>query len=483
MANIKTFIDQNRLPVNLDRYDVEEVMPGHYDELYPNLSRFLELYYQSLEQDGNPAKLVNDLLTNRDVLSVQQEFLGYLSNELLLGKPYFEQFKDKRTALQFSNLLYRSKGTEYSIQQFFRIFYTLDVEVFYGRDYLFNVGDPLIETLEYPTQGELTGSTFRYTFQGLDVEVYVKTEDDQWVTMRQDIDYIQNFADRRIEFQPRLLDQFNVPRDGLGYAEGVDSNILIHLAETGMVGFTRSPVETRVRLVTRKNDVTVIGTSTEKKITDAKFHQLFALMIQTPVSSDVWKEAYKTFVHPAGMFLAGRVQIVSVAEVGIGDYGLSDGSLISIFEPEETPTAKVFKGVGVPTLNTDITEMGNGPFGYQQRSRVNDFLRETYYTQNSDALQIGTLDSIDATGWGRQYYQMYRANDINARTLDDTFITLSNTINTLDENVYLGDTLNPNGDNWLPENNGGIRPPKPVRVLTTEDGTFLQTEDGSLIKL
>ena len=127
--------------------------------------------------------------------------------------------------------------------------------------------------------------------------------------------------------------------------------------------------------------------------------------------------------------------------------------------------------------------MGNGPFGYQQRSRVNDFLRETYYTQNSDALQIGTLDSIDATGWGRQYYQMYRANDINARTLDDTFITLSNTINTLDENVYLGDTLNPNGDPWLPENNGGVRPPSAVRVLATEDGTFLQTEDGSLIKL
>ena len=136
MANLKTLTDENRLDLNLDKYDVYEVMPGHYDQLYPNLANFLIAYYESLENEDNPAKLVNDLLTNRDVVSVRQEFLGFLSNELLLGKPYFEQFKDKRTALQFSNLLYRSKGTEYSIQQFFRIFYSINsfIEVIFHHD-------------------------------------------------------------------------------------------------------------------------------------------------------------------------------------------------------------------------------------------------------------------------------------------------------------------------------------------------------------
>ena len=477
MANLKTYIDTNRLPLNLDRYDVSEIMPGHYDELYPNLAKFLEAYYESLEVDGNPAKLVNDLLTNRDVVSVQQEFLVFLSNELLLGKPYFEQFNDKRTALQFSNLLYRSKGTKYSIQQFFRIFYTLDVDVFYGRDYVFNVGDPVEEKLEYPTRGELTGSTFRYTFQGGVVEVYVDVGSDEWVRMRQDIDYIQNFTEKRIEFQVRPLDATGKPKDGLGFVDDIDSPILVHLAETATIGYANSPTSIRLRINTRRNDNSLIGSGSVKRLTNDKFYQLFALMIQTPVSVNIWKEAYKTFVHPAGMYLAGRVQIVSAASMN-----MSGETIVRVPITEEVPVARVFKNRGKGLPSTDITERGPGPFGYQQRSRVNDMFRETHYWSHSDLLQVGTNERIDATGWGRQYNQIFRANDINARTLDDTYITLTNTINTLDENVYTGQDSDGLGNPWLP---GviDIRPEDILNIISTEDGTFIETEDGRLISI
>lgn len=478
MANLKTFIDTNRLPLNLDRYDVSEVMPGHYDELYPNLTRFLETYYKSLEQDNNPAKLVNDLLTNRDVVSVQQEFLKFLSNELLLGKPYFEQFNDKRTALQFSNLLYRSKGTEYSIQQFFRIFYTLDVDVFYGRDFIFNVGDPVEEKIQYPTRGELTGSTFRYTFQGGLVEVYVDVGSDQWVLLRQDVDYIQNFAEKRIELQVRPLDQYGYPQDGFGFAGGIVGNpILTDLAENATIGYADAPMSERLRIVTVRSDNSTIGSSSVKRITNDKFYQLFALMIQTPVGVDIWKEAYKTFVHPAGMYLAGRVQIVSVA-----DMGMTGGTLIDVPIIDNVPVAKVFKNIGKGLSSTDITERGPGPFGYEQRSRPNDFMRETYHWQHSDLLEIGTQDSDKEHGWGRQYLQIFRANDINARRLDDTYITLTNTINTIDENIYTEQDSDGQGNPWLP-GEIEIRPEDVFQIISTEDGVFIQTEDGRLISI
>ena len=442
---IKTLTDINRFDIDLDGYSVYEALPSHYDEQYPKLAAFLQAYYESLEQDDNPAKLINDLLTNRDVVSVQQEFLSFLSNELLLGKSYFEQFKDKRTALQFSNLLYRSKGTEYSIQQFFRIFYNIDVQVEYGRDYIFKVGTPVQDHLEFPTQGSYTGSTFQYTFSGAPVGVYVRqtgSDSDEWLQMRQDVDYIQNFYEKRVEFIHRDLDDNNNPTDGEGYVKnglGIEQKtpFFINLAETAYLGTDDSDAQTRLKLITSldRKDYSAIGPdATQKRLTNDKFYQLFAIMIQTPVSVNVWRDSYKTFVHPAGMYLEGRVQIVSVAKLGI-----RAETIIQVPEVEIVLPAKVGKGDGRVIVGTDLTELAPSPFDdYIMRTRINDMLRDELHNANyqTDRLLIGTQDDSDAQGWGRQYLTLHRADDINSRTLDDTYITLSNTINTLDENVY-----------------------------------------------
>jgi hypothetical protein len=475
VANVKTFTDTNRLDLNLDKYDVYEVMPGHYDELYPNLASFLIKYYESLDDEASPAKLVNELLTNRDVVSVREEFLGLLSNELLLGKPYFEQFKDKRTALQFSNLLYRSKGTKYSIQQFFRIFYSLDVDVFYGRDYVFNVGQPTQERLEYETQGSLSGSSFRYTFPNGALEVFVN-DSDEWHSMRQDVDYLQNFSEKRIEFLERDLDELGVPKDGLGYVH--DTAIFEHLAETGYVGFDADSAETRVRLITDLEDYSPIGSSTVRRITNDKFYQLFALMIQTPVSVNVWREAYKTFIHPAGMYLQGRVQIVSVVHM---DITASTTITQPRYSSSQTEIASVF-GHKDGQFTTDMTELWEGPYGYLQRSRPNDMTRTEYPNTPSDALLIGDFDSDDSKGWGRQYYDMHRADIIESRTFDDVNINLSNTINTLDENVYLYFDSDGGGNPWLP---GTIdnRPTDTIirSIIVTETDKYILTQDGRVL--
>lgn len=471
MANVKTLTDENRLDLNLDKYDVYEVMPGHYDQLYPNLANFLIAYYESLENEDNPAKLVNDLLTNRDVVSVRAEFLGFLSNELLLGKPYFEQFKDKRTALQFSNLLYRSKGTEYSIQQFFRIFYSIDVDVSYGRDFIFNVGEPRQERLEYITRGSFSGSTFRYTFPGGVKTVSVR-DSAEWHEVREDIDYIQNFTERRIEFLIRDPDE-----DGLGYVH--DTPIFHNLAETGYIGFDDDSASVRLRIVTDKDTDSLIGSGTVKRLTNDKFYQLFALMIQTPVSTNIWREAYKTFIHPAGMYLESRVQILSVGKLGYGN-GIDGITIISdpLLKAQEIAPAKV---MGKGLFTTDITELFEGPYGYLQRSRINDMTRTEYPNVPSDDLLIGNDHSTP--GWGAEYYEMHRGDEIEARTLDDPFITLSNTINTLDENMYLEVDSDGMGNPWLP----GTIDWRPIdnrytAYLVTEDGKFLITEDGKKIE-
>lgn len=108
----KTLTDNYRRKLDFDKYHVFEVLPGHFDDKYPELTKFLIKYYESLEENDMPTEALNDLLLSRDIVVARQEFLTFIANELLLGKPYFESFNDKRTALQYSNLLYRSKGTE-----------------------------------------------------------------------------------------------------------------------------------------------------------------------------------------------------------------------------------------------------------------------------------------------------------------------------------------------------------------------------------
>ena len=120
--------------------DVEKVLPDHFKTEYPKLVSFLKEYFHFEDSDGSPSKLVNDLFYTRDINQVDESLLSYIEDELLLGQSYFEGFIDKRTAAKFSHNLYSTKGTKFSIQQFFRMFYGIDVEVDYPKKDIFTIG-------------------------------------------------------------------------------------------------------------------------------------------------------------------------------------------------------------------------------------------------------------------------------------------------------------------------------------------------------
>ena len=66
---------------------------------------------------------------------------------------------------------------------------------------------------------------------------------------------------------------------------------------------------------TRKNIFNVgedqIGPESQRFITDNKLFQKHAILIKSELTENLWKDAYKLFVHPAGTFLGSEVQIVS----------------------------------------------------------------------------------------------------------------------------------------------------------------------------
>ena len=214
----KTLRDNNRRDLNLQRSEVTRVLPEHFIDEYPNIIALLESYYAWMEEIGNPDQQVRDLYRSRDLTQVDTELLQYIEDEILLGQAYFGGFINKREASKFSNILYRSKGTRYSIQQFFRAFFGSDPEVIYPKEQVFKIG-PLI-------------------------------------------DY--------------SLDSSNAAGEQ-------------HVTQASK-----------------------IGAESQRFLTDDKLYQVLSILIKSDIPIDTWREVYKLFVHPAGMHLAGQVQIEAV---------------------------------------------------------------------------------------------------------------------------------------------------------------------------
>ena len=198
-----TLTDINRKEISFDNgHTVSEILPAFFQTEYPKLINLLESYYEFSHGDDSPSKLIHELFDSRDITQTDLKLLSFIEDELLLGQSYFEGFVDKRAAAKYSNTLYRSKGTKYSIQQFFRTFFGVDPDIIYTKENVFKVGD----------------------------------------------------------------------------------------------------------------DKSTLGIENQRYLTDNKLYQTFALLIKTDIAFNKWREPYKLFTHPAGMYIGSEVQIVSVVE-------------------------------------------------------------------------------------------------------------------------------------------------------------------------
>jgi len=247
--------DNNRRPLNLHRPEVEKLLPSYFQRDYPNLIKLLNEYYDWMDSDGQPSRQIRDMYKSRDATQVPDDLLQFLEDELLLGQAYFGGFLNKREAIKFSNLLFRSKGTKYSIQQFFRGFFGTDPDIIYPKENIFKVGPQ--------------------------------------------IDY------------------------------NLDSNN----DAGGQI----------------KEAASTIGPESLKYITDDKLYQVLSILIKTDIPFNDWRDVYKLFVHPAGVYIGSQIQIVSANEVGLpteqDDYG----------DPIET-TVKVLSEAELDiTARDDIT--------------------------------------------------------------------------------------------------------------------------------
>ena len=136
--------NEERRLLNLRDASIQEVLPQYFAARYPKFVSLLQRYYEFEDDSDSPSILLKHLFATRDINQTDITLLSYIEDELLLGDNWAFGLPDVRAAANFSNTLFRTKGTKYSIEWFFRSFFDLDPEIFYPKQDIFNVGESLI---------------------------------------------------------------------------------------------------------------------------------------------------------------------------------------------------------------------------------------------------------------------------------------------------------------------------------------------------
>ena len=141
---------------------VREALPEFYTSEFPKLVTFLEKYYNFIDSaDGTHAFGSNaqQFFTKKDIKEMPANLLNNLVGELGGGLKTGENFTDRRYALTRLADLARLKGSRFSLEEFFRLFFQQRAEVEYGKESMFLIGDSAsqigIDSIKFIQNNEL----------------------------------------------------------------------------------------------------------------------------------------------------------------------------------------------------------------------------------------------------------------------------------------------------------------------------------------
>jgi hypothetical protein len=105
---------------------------------HPNFVRFLELYYEYLEQNNKTIDYIKNLNDYQDIDLAEDDFAEKMYDTFIRFLPV-NMLADRKQVLKHIKDFYRAKGTEKSVRFLMRILYNVEVEFYYPKRDIFQV--------------------------------------------------------------------------------------------------------------------------------------------------------------------------------------------------------------------------------------------------------------------------------------------------------------------------------------------------------
>ena len=138
---------QGRLPLNLIIDKTKEALPEHFATEYPDLVKFLDIYYDFMEEDDSGySYYIQGLYQVRDLNTTMLSSLDNIFKEIGNNSQAADFFADPRFVAKVIASFYKAKGSKISAEGFFRAFFGEEASIVYPKNNMFIVNDSRLGT-------------------------------------------------------------------------------------------------------------------------------------------------------------------------------------------------------------------------------------------------------------------------------------------------------------------------------------------------
>lgn len=272
---------------------VAEQLPDFVRDEGPKLQRFIEAYYEFMEQNGGAIDGSKNLLSYQDIDTTTDSFLQFFREEVYKNIPD-SALVDKRLLAKHIREMYRNKGTEKSYKFLFRALYNEDVELSFPGDFLLK-----------PSDGRWVQEKYLRLVSVSDVEA--ATIEGEIVRGETSNAYGRiERVDRVTELGLTLTEVYLSSVVGT-FAN--NENVITNVSSTS--GTITSPGAVALQEKAGRYTETKGFLSNDQRLQDSNFYQDFSYVVRSPQFVDRYRETILELLHPAGTKLFGETTIIS----------------------------------------------------------------------------------------------------------------------------------------------------------------------------
>ena len=272
---------------------VAEQLPDFVLEEGPKLQRFLEAYYEFMEQNSGAIDGTKNILSYQDIDTTTDSFLRFFREEIYKNVPD-SALIDKRLLAKHIREMYRNKGTEKSYKFLFRALYNEDVDFTYPGDFMLRTSDGRWTEEKYL---RVTGLS----------EVSAGAIEGQIITGNSSSAYARvEKVDQVVEGGTLITELY------LGSIVGTFSNTEVITSD---VTSTSAQITVTGGPALQVKEGRYIGTngqlSSDQRLQDSLYYQDYSYVLRSSQFVERYRETVLELLHPAGTKLFGETTIIS----------------------------------------------------------------------------------------------------------------------------------------------------------------------------